>query len=320
MVWHSFLLNPRYFRQSCGNGNKLLYHLDFPWARIVSSFSSRILFHYCQLSTSTHPHKCTNISLKHEAINSDNWSFSLNEHASETFRRTACLQTDLFQHLLEWKGLSPEIRKQNLELSRFSIRPDAATLTSKDCTSQDLLLIQCFVDANETIAQALKDAVFRQESFIDKMKGRTWIRSPALEGTLQRARQRFSNFLALFKLYPSQMLVPTLDIDLVWHTHQCSPAAYFFTTQEVAGRFVNHDDSIVKDKLDTGFEETKNLYRIHFGQDYQICGCWDCEALLSAVEMADEDADDEAALEVIVKRVKKDVAYYRTVEAARRKV
>lgn len=169
------------------------------------------------------------------------------------------------------------------------------------------------------MAQALKEAVNRQESFIDKMNGRMWIRSPALDGTLLRARQRFSNFLRLFKLYPSQMLVPTLDIDLVWHTHQCSPGAYFTTTQEVAGKFVNHDDSIVKDKLDTGFEETKDLYRIHFGQEYQVCGCWDCEALLSAMETAGEEAEDEAALERIVKQVNQDVAYYRTVEAARRK-
>jgi hypothetical protein len=36
MVWHSFLLNPRWFRRSCGDGKKLLYKIDFPWASIVS--------------------------------------------------------------------------------------------------------------------------------------------------------------------------------------------------------------------------------------------------------------------------------------------
>lgn len=35
MVWHSFLLNPRWFRQSCVDEKKLHYNIDFPWAEIV---------------------------------------------------------------------------------------------------------------------------------------------------------------------------------------------------------------------------------------------------------------------------------------------
>jgi hypothetical protein len=175
------------------------------------------------------------------------------------------------------------------------------------------------VDANDEMANTLRGAVLRQVSFIDKMNGRMWIRSPAIEGTLQRACDRFGNFLRLFKLYPCQMLVPTLDIDLVWHTHQCSPTQYFVTTQAISGKFVNHDDSIVKGRLDTGFEETKNLYRIHFGQDYSVCGCWDCEALLSAMEKSEGTSGSEMALEKIATQVSADVAYYRAVEAARRK-
>jgi hypothetical protein len=38
MVWHSFLLNPRWYRKSCAAGKKLLYNMDFPWAIVVSVF------------------------------------------------------------------------------------------------------------------------------------------------------------------------------------------------------------------------------------------------------------------------------------------
>ena len=111
------------------------------------------------------------------------------------------------------------------------------------------------------------------------------------------------------------MFVPTLDIDLVWHTHQCSAVNYHRVTQEVAGKFVNHDDSIVQDKLDTGMEETKKLYRMRFGREYHICVCWDCEALLEAVEKAGKGKDMD--WEAVAERVSGDVAFYRAVEVAR---
>jgi hypothetical protein len=110
------------------------------------------------------------------------------------------------------------------------------------------------------------------------------------------------------------MFVPTLDIDLVWHTHQCSAMKYYKTTQEVAGKFVNHDDSIVQDKLNVGMKDTMDLYRIRFGREYHICGCWDCEALQSAMEQAGTEPNWDA----IAHQVSDDVAYYRAVEVARR--
>lgn len=68
------------------------------------------------------------------------------------------------------------------------------------------------------------------------MNGQLWIRSPALSGTLRRATDRYAKFLHLLKrkapplgedgsgktIVLGAIIVPTLDIDLVWHTHQCS--------------------------------------------------------------------------------------------------
>jgi len=111
------------------------------------------------------------------------------------------------------------------------------------------------------------------------------------------------------------MMVPTLDIDLAWHTHQLSPSQYCTDTQKLTGRYLNHDDKVVQDKLDIGFTMTKDQYRIRFGKEYRVCGCWDCEALLSAIafvpagEMPDED---------FVNLVYEDVMYFRAVEDARR--
>ena len=168
----------------------------------------------------------------------------------------------------------------------------------------------------EAIVKTLADAATRQFSFCQKMELQLWIRSPALVGTLTRACVRYDRFLQLFKLYPNTMLVPTLDIDLVWHTHQLSSQRYAAAMKARAGRFIDHDDKLGKTTLDDGMERTENLYRIRFGDKYGVCNCWECEALASAME----DAESGLAVDVdsLVKKVSADVERYRLAEAARR--
>lgn len=253
--------------------------------------------------------------LQHSRIISDDWSFSLSNSQAATFLKETCLEPDLFESLLEWKSYGTDLRK-SLTAHTSGIIPVAVVDKTRDkLENTDQCLLQHLIDAPKDLVKKLKDAVLRQVSFVNKMWDRVWIRSPALDGTVRRARDRYSKFLKLFKLYPTKMFVPTLDIDLVWHTHQCSPSRYYATTQEVAGKFVNHDDSIVQSELDTALTDTKTIYRMRFGQEYQVCGCWDCETLQSAVENMGKDA----LWEDVAKQVSDDVAYYRVVEVARRK-
>lgn len=97
-------------------------------------------------------------------------------------------------------------------------------------------------------------------NFIDQMHDCLWISYPDAEDILETARKRYNNFVELFRLHPGVMLVPTLDIDLVWHTHLCSAARYRGFMMERVGRFINHDDKLGKGALDDGFERTKELY------------------------------------------------------------
>jgi hypothetical protein len=249
-------------------------------------------------------------NLQHQRINSDNWKYSLSTLSSTTFQRATSLSPDLLAHLLGWNSYDAATRKRLVEYSDTSV-PFAAQDNIKPT---DLSLTEWIRQIPKENRVEVIEAVIRQTGFVDKMWERIWIRSPALEGTIRRAQDRYNNFLNLFKLYPTTMFVPTLDIDLVWHTHQCSPRSYYQTTQEVAGKFVNHDDSIVQDKLNTAMKETTALYRMRYGKEYHICGCWDCEALQSAVEEARKQPDWEE----IAKQVSDDVAYYRAVEVARR--
>ena len=131
-------------------------------------------------------------------------------------------------------------------------------------------------------------AVIRQAVFVDKMNHFLWLRSPSLvAGTLPRAQTKYRNYFALFKRFPGETMVPTLDVDLFWHSHQLTPARYFNYCFSVAGRFIDHDDKLPTGILDDGFERTCARYAEAFGpeSEYGGCFCWPCEL---------ERDDDEA--------------------------
>jgi hypothetical protein len=76
-----------------------------------------------------------------------------------------------------------------------------------------------------------------------------------------------------------KVAVPTLDVDLAWHTHQLSPPAYLGFTYAKTQKFIDHDDKINEDKLATAFEWTSKTYQESFGEVYSECTCWYCESV-----------------------------------------
>jgi hypothetical protein len=71
--------------------------------------------------------------------------------------------------------------------------------------------------------------------------------------------------------------------------------------------------------LDDGFERTQGLFYVRFGKEYAICGCWDCEALSSALENAVCSLDGQPDMDKIAKEVNSDVAFYKAAEFRRNK-
>jgi hypothetical protein len=79
--------------------------------------------------------------------------------------------------------------------------------------------------------------------------------------------------------FPSDVAVPTLDVDLAWHTAQLSPKAYYDYSIQKCNKFIDHDDKIAEDKLATAFEWTSKTYQELYGEVYSECTCWYCESL-----------------------------------------
>lgn len=125
----------------------------------------------------------------------------------------------------------------------------------------------------------LVGAVLRQGTFVKKMDDIDWLHSPALEHTMKQCIEKYDVFLQIVSKNTGKMAVPTLDVDLAWHTHQLSPLRYYCHCKLRTEMLINHDDKVLEGSLSDGFEWTsKQYHKITNGQLYSSCTCWYCEA------------------------------------------
>lgn len=169
---------------------------------------------------------------------------------------------------------------------RNYIRPIIKALHGKSykaATRQDRASIRSMMsrywDNSSMFSLDLVGAVIRQGTFVQKMVDLDWLNSPAVSATAGRLITKYTRFLHLMSTFKGMLLVPTLDVDLAWHTHQLSSSGYRNHTISTCGKFIDHDDKIPKDKLSDSFAHTIRLYEMTFNEAYSECLCWYCEAI-----------------------------------------
>lgn len=133
-------------------------------------------------------------------------------------------------------------------------------------------------DNSSPFALDLVGAVTRQADFIEKMHNIDWLHSPALPNTMSRLILKYVRFMGIISRH-RQMAVPTLDVDLAWHTHQLNPSAYLQYTVAESKTFIDHDDKVAEAKLTDSFAWTSKTYQKIYGEPYSECTCWYCEAV-----------------------------------------
>ncbi|KKA27752.1 hypothetical protein TD95_001283, partial [Thielaviopsis punctulata] len=135
-----------------------------------------------------------------------------------------------------------------------------------------------YYDNNSPFALNLVGALMRQGVFAGKMQSMDWLHSPTVRPTMGRLIQKYHRFMSLMDEVPDFLLVPTLDIDLAWHTAQLSPSYYYHSTVGPHKRLLDHDDKVDETKLSDSFQKTSRLYQERFKEVYSECTCWYCEA------------------------------------------
>ncbi|KAF2137417.1 uncharacterized protein K452DRAFT_312416 [Aplosporella prunicola CBS 121167] len=295
MVWQACLLNPAHFAVLCKTLRRESFRsIRFPWVTV------------------------------HASIDPNDWTFRLPEEEKTNFTSNSKLHSDLLELLLaenptqalceiEYCTLGSNGRSQNPTATQSTTNKPVGDII-EDALNQ---AVQFF--KNKKVVNEILAAIERQYSFITKMEQHLWIRSPALEGTLRRAIDRYQKFTHLLKTYPGTMLVPTLDIDLVWHTHQCSSAQYQSDMEKLTGKFIDHNDKLGAPVLKGGEDRTRELFYLRFGREYLLCFCWDCEAVLSEVERLKGQKMDKERRRDAARRTAILVSYYRAVELARQR-
>lgn len=86
----------------------------------------------------------------------------------------------------------------------------------------------------------------------------------------EQACQRYLNFLCLLWLYPDRLLIPTQEIDQVWHNHILSTRQYRQDCQTLFGCYLDHHPELNLEEnpdpsLLAAFQQTKALFERHFG-------------------------------------------------------
>lgn len=103
---------------------------------------------------------------------------------------------------------------------------------------------------------------------------------------MTRLLQKYDRFFMIMLTTPGHMIVPTLDVDLAWHTHQLAPRAYYkYSTSRTAAsqtqqaKFIDHNDKVEEGVLGDAFVFTCRKYMNLFNEVYSECTCWFCEGM-----------------------------------------
>ncbi|OQS03674.1 hypothetical protein THRCLA_04008 [Thraustotheca clavata] len=115
----------------------------------------------------------------------------------------------------------------------------------------------------------LVQAKFRQLDFINKMcpHFEYWMHPTVIEASIYR----YEKFIYLLCLEDNgDVLVPTSDIDLVWHTHHVQHENYVsFCTNNTKGQYIiDHDDTIPGGDLAQGYATTFVTWSKTFNEAY----------------------------------------------------
>ncbi|KAK7469974.1 hypothetical protein VKT23_001411 [Stygiomarasmius scandens] len=169
---------------------------------------------------------------------------------------------------------SPEVNASRDKMAEIV----ASALRSYD--QQDIARIMSAYTDDHIFSLDLIGAVIRQNTFVTKMYDLGWTNPTFFDGkesenetVLYHAIARYHAFLDLINANPESFFVPTLDIDLAWHTHQLMSNKYKNDCMKLIGKFIDHDDKVEEGKLSKSFDETCRAWKDRFGIRYAHCGC-----------------------------------------------
>ncbi|WVN90847.1 uncharacterized protein L203_106090 [Cryptococcus depauperatus CBS 7841] len=139
---------------------------------------------------------------------------------------------------------------------------------------QDMLFDIAELNTTKWTIEDIAQGVERQSKFVVNMHNIRWLDKSHWDqvGTMELQIGIVLYHAWLDLAYSTSLqcfLVPRLDIDLAWHSHQLHGARYKDDTVQLLGQFLGHDDTVGDGKLESGLKQTGELWKAKFGYDYQ---------------------------------------------------
>nr|XP_001391574.2 hypothetical protein ANI_1_1760064 [Aspergillus niger CBS 513.88] len=279
MVWHSHMLNPRKYLEDCIRYGKMcVWGARFPWELVDR-----------QIDGATFEYTTTGKARRYfESQINSSWD-NLFDPPTTTVPCPNCG----IQIVVEWT-MGKDLADVKLPFEDFTGLADKGfRATCHNCqylVDHDRLKlakwrqdVRSLLEQNRPMPGCFYNLRGTRRFYIQQMDRTNWIRAPTLHATISRSIKKYSVFFGIMADNPKQMAVPTLDVDLAWHTHQLSPMQYYNCSVGLASsplRFMDHNDKVDEVDLTIGFEWTCKAYReVTDGEIYSECVCWFCEAV-----------------------------------------
>ncbi|KAH9832602.1 uncharacterized protein C8Q71DRAFT_860985 [Rhodofomes roseus] len=172
----------------------------------------------------------------------------------------------------QWRSKIKEDFSYSISELRDVARPAAASMGV-----MKRMIFSAYTD-DSPFSIDLVGAVIRQCTFTNKMHAFGWTApgyfdTPGDGVVLIHAITRYHAFLDLMTGSPASFFVPTLDIDLVWHTHQLMAGRYSDDCKRYVGRYIDYDDKVEENRIANAFDITCQAWQQHFKVPYTHCGC-----------------------------------------------
>ncbi|CAF0919783.1 unnamed protein product, partial [Adineta steineri] len=115
----------------------------------------------------------------------------------------------------------------------------------------------------------LASAVLRQIDFLQKFQKHNLFSMNLLKMNRDSFEKMVQNYVSFVKLANNNgIIVPTFEIDLIWHTYMRFPSSYQETSIALCGFLLNHDDSIEDNVLTDGYQKTADRWKSTYNVDY----------------------------------------------------
>ncbi|OAQ67280.1 alpha-ketoglutarate-dependent sulfonate dioxygenase [Pochonia chlamydosporia 170] len=137
----------------------------------------------------------------------------------------------------------------------------------------------------------LHGATMRLAIFTQNATRINWLEKRSGSTRVDLLSTRYARFMDLQAAHPDRVAIPTVDIDLAWHTHILGPRSYAAWTVKKMGSILDHTDNMDETLLSTSFEWTCQAYMAKYSAPYSECICWYCESVRTL--------NDENKLEVL---------------------